>query len=112
MVAALAGDAPVLWRSCVAAVFFLVSPGLAVLAPARFRWEVELALLVPTSLAVTTVVSVALFFVGVWSPLTAVASLSACGAAGALGVAAGGATASPPARNPSAGASSDWADVT
>src|SRR4029079_3296434 len=88
MLAAVAGDAPVAVRSCVAAVFFLESPGLAVLAPARFRWELELAVLGPSSLAVTTVVSVALFFAHARSPLSAVAILAVCCAAGALGVAA------------------------
>lgn len=80
--------APVAWRSPVAAVFFLVSPGLAVLAPARFRWEIELAMLVPTSLAMTSLVSLALFYAGVWTPMLSVVCLSAACAIGVLGAAA------------------------
>ena len=58
-----------------AALFFLLCPGLALLAPARFQLGVELALIVPVSLAVTALVSVALFFMGVWSSPLAVAVL-------------------------------------
>ena len=56
-----------------AAVFFLLCPGLALLAPARFALGVELALVVPLSLALTALVSVALFFTGFWSGPLAVA---------------------------------------
>jgi hypothetical protein len=72
LICAMVGDAPIGWRASAAAVFFLVSPGLAVLAPARFRWELELAMLLPTSLAMTTLVSLALFYAGVWTPTLAV----------------------------------------
>lgn len=58
-----------------AAFFFLLCPGLAVLTPARFALEVELALVVPVSLAVTALVSVALFFAGLWSGPLAVGVL-------------------------------------
>jgi hypothetical protein len=70
------GDAPVAWRSAVAGVFFLVSPGLAVLAPARFRLEVELAMLLPTSIATTSLVSLVLFYAGVWTPMSTLACLA------------------------------------
>jgi len=113
MAAAVTGNAPVALRSSVAAVFFLVSPGLAVLAPARFRWELELALLVPASLAVTTVVSVSLFFAGAWSPLSAGATLTACSLAGALGLVAGGRAAETvPTASPSGPTGHDVADLT
>ena len=79
------GDAPSAWRPAVAAVFFLISPGLAVLAPARFRWELELAILLPTSLAMTSLVSLALFYAGVWTPMLTVVCLSAVCAIGFLG---------------------------
>jgi hypothetical protein len=62
-------------QAAVAALFFLVCPGLALLAPARFALAVELALLVPVSLAVTALVSVALFFTGFWSGPLAVGVL-------------------------------------
>ena len=56
-----------------AAFFFLLCPGLALLAPARFRLELELALVVPVSLAITALVSLALFFAGLWtSPVSVV----------------------------------------
>jgi hypothetical protein len=85
---AMVGQAPIPWRASVAAVFFLISPGLAVLAPARFRWELELAMLIPTSLAVTTLVSLALFYAGVWTPALSVIALSAVCAVGVLSAAA------------------------
>jgi hypothetical protein len=88
LISAMVGGVPIVWRSAVAAVFFLVSPGLAVLAPARFRWQLELAILVPTSLAMTSLVSSALFYAGVWTPMLAVVCLSALCAIGALGAAA------------------------
>ena len=80
-----AGGAPVAWRIAVAAVFFLVSPGLAVLIPAQFRLEIELAMLLPASLAMTTLVSLALFYAGVWTPTLTVVCLSAVCAVGILG---------------------------
>ena len=87
LICAMVGDAPIGWRASAAAVFFLVSPGLAVLAPARFRWELELAMLLPTSLAMTTLVSLALFYAGVWTPTLAVVCLSAGCAVGVLSAA-------------------------
>ena len=84
---AMVADAPIGWRAPAAAVFFLVSPGLAVLAPARFRWELELAMLLPTSLAMTTLVSLALFYAGVWTSTLAVVCLSAGCAVGVLSAA-------------------------
>ena len=62
-------------QAAAAGVFFLICPGLALLAPARFALAVELALLVPVSLAVTALVSVALFFTGFWSGPLAVGLL-------------------------------------
>jgi hypothetical protein len=85
---AMAGHAPIPWRASAAAVFFLISPGLAVLAPARFRWELELAMLLPTSLAMTSLVSLALFYAGVWTPTLSVIALSVVCAVGVLGAAA------------------------
>jgi hypothetical protein len=87
LICAMVVDAPIGWRASAAAVFFLVSPGLAVLAPARFRWELELAMLLPTSLAMTTLVSLALFYAGVWTPTLAVVCLSAGCAVGVLSAA-------------------------
>lgn len=82
LIGVLVGGAPVAVRLAVAAVFFLVSPGLAVLAPARFRLELELAMLLPTSLATTSLVSLALFYAGVWTPPLTVACLAALCALG------------------------------
>ncbi len=82
------GGAPVAWRFPVAAVFFLVSPGLAVLAPARFRLELELAMVVPTSVATTSLLSLALFYGGVWTPALAVACLAGLCALGVAVLAA------------------------
>jgi hypothetical protein len=84
------GNAPVPWRSTVAAVFFLVSPGMAVLAPARFRWEIELTMLFPTSLATTSLVSLGLFYGGVWTPTLTVACLCAVCVVGVLAASARG----------------------
>ncbi|MEP6664966.1 MAG: hypothetical protein ABJA81_00845 [Nocardioidaceae bacterium] len=85
---AITGEAPIAWRGSIAAVFFLVSPGLAVLSPARLRWELELAMLLPTSAAMTTLVSLALFYAGVWTPTLTVIALSAVCAVGVLSAAA------------------------
>jgi hypothetical protein len=82
LIGVMVGGAPVAWRFAVAAVFFLVSPGLAVLAPARFRLELELAMILPTSLATTSLVSLALFYGGVWTPALTVACLAALCALG------------------------------
>jgi hypothetical protein len=71
-------------QAAAAALFFLVCPGLALLAPARFALAVELALLVPVSLAVTALVSVALFFTGFWSGPLAVGVLIGLVVVGAL----------------------------
>jgi hypothetical protein len=84
------GNAPVPWRSAVAAVFFLVSPGMAVLAPVRFRLEIELTMLFPTSLATTSLVSLGLFYGGVWTPTLAVVCLCAVCAVGVLAASARG----------------------
>jgi hypothetical protein len=85
VIGVMVAGAPVAWRSAVAVVFFLVSPGLAVLIPARFRLELELAMLLPTSLAMTSLVSLALFYAGVWTPTLTVVCLSAVCAVGVLG---------------------------
>ena len=71
-------------QAAAAALFFLVCPGLALLAPARFALMLELALLVPVSLAVTALVSVALFFTGFWSGPLAVGVLIGGVVVGAL----------------------------
>jgi hypothetical protein len=84
------GNTPVPWRSAVAAVFFLVSPGMAVLAPVRFRWEIELTMLFPTSLATTSLVSLGLFYAGVWTPTLAVVCLCVVCAVGVLAASARG----------------------
>lgn len=115
LICVMVGDAPVAWRSAVAAVFFLVSPGLAVLAPARFRWEIELAMLLPTSLAMTSLVSLALFYAGVWSPTLAVVCLSVVCVLGVLGSAArdlGLATTARANNGPPGGAGYNLGDVT
>ncbi len=75
LAAAYAADVGGAVQAGAAALFFLVCPGLALLAPARFALAVELALLVPVSLAVTALVSVALFFSGFWSGPLAVGVL-------------------------------------
>ena len=71
-------------QAAAAALFFLVCPGLALLAPARFALAIELALLVPVSLAITALVSVALFFTGFWSGPLAVGMLVGLVLVGAL----------------------------
>lgn len=73
----MAGEAPAPWRPGAAAVFFLVAPGLAVLAPLRLRLDLELALTVPVGLAVTSLLSLPLFFLRAWSGGSAVAVLVA-----------------------------------
>ena len=84
MAGAYAADIGGAAQAAAAALFFLVCPGLALLAPARFALAVELALLVPVSLAVTALVSVALFFAGFWSGPLAVGVLIGLVVVGAL----------------------------
>jgi hypothetical protein len=86
LVVAMVADAPQSWRATVAAVFFLLGPGLAVVAPMHLRFDLELALTVPVSLAVTSLVSLPLFYLELWSGGLAVAVLVAICAAGALTV--------------------------
>lgn len=108
-------EVPVAWQSAAAAVFFVVSPGMAVLAPARFRWEIELAVLVPTSLAVTSLVSLALFEARIWTPTLMVVALSALCAVGIVGVAFRGPdsrTASYPDGGSPGGPAPRWEDAT
>jgi hypothetical protein len=90
LIGVMVGGAPIAWRFAAAAVFFLVSPGLAVLAPARFRLELELAVLLPTSLATTSLVSLALFYGGIWTPALTVACLAGLCALGVAAAAARG----------------------
>jgi hypothetical protein len=85
VIGVMVAGAPVAWRSAVALVFFIVSPGLAVLIPARFRLELELAMILPTSLAMTSLVSLALFYAGAWTPTLTVVCLAAVCAFGVLG---------------------------
>jgi hypothetical protein len=77
-------DAPPPWRATAAAVFFLLAPGLGVLAPLNLRIDLELALTVPISLAVTSLVSMPLFYLRIWSGSLAVAVLVVVCARGAL----------------------------
>jgi hypothetical protein len=91
LIGVIVGEAPVAWRAAVASVFFLVSPGLAVLAPARFRLEIELAMLLPTSLSTTTLVSLGLFYTGDWTPMLTIGCLTLICAVGVAVVMAQGA---------------------
>jgi hypothetical protein len=86
LVVATVADAPQPWRATVAAVFFLLGPGLAVVAPMQLRFDLELALTVPVSLAMTSLASLPLFYLEVWSGGLAVAVLVAVCAGGALAV--------------------------
>jgi hypothetical protein len=86
LVVAMVADAPQPWRATTAAVFFLLAPGLAVVAPMQLRLDLELALTVPVSLAMTSLASLPLFYLAVWSGGLAVAVLVAVCAGGALAV--------------------------
>jgi hypothetical protein len=86
LVVAMVADAPQPWRATTAAVFFLFAPGLAVVAPMQLRIDLELALTVPVSLAMTSLASLPLFYLAVWSGGSAVAVLVAVCAGGALAV--------------------------
>jgi hypothetical protein len=86
LVVAMVADAPQPWRATAAAVFFLLAPGLAVVAPMQLRLDLELALTVPVSLAMTSLASLPLFYLEVWSGGSAVAVLVVICAGGALAV--------------------------
>lgn len=77
-------DAPQPWRATTAVVFFLLAPGLGVLAPMHLRIDLELAMTVPVSLALTSLVSLPLFYLQIWSGGMAVALLVAVCVGGAL----------------------------
>jgi hypothetical protein len=84
LVVMMVNDSPQPWRASAAAVFFLLAPGIGVLAPMHYRLDLELALAVPVSLAVTSLVSLPLFYLGLWSGGAAVAVLMVVCARGAL----------------------------
>jgi hypothetical protein len=84
LVLAMVTDAPQPWRATAAAVFFLLAPGVGILAPLRLRIDLELALTIPVSLAVTSLAALPLFYLGTWSGGRAVALLVIVCACGAL----------------------------